>query len=79
MQSTSCQEISENIWCWKLQLAKNPTGWGSFEPQVSPRRLENHYLLSFHPLKAPAVPEVSLAVAVDLFSAVMVTWVCALC
>lgn len=25
------------------------------------------------------VPEVSLAVAVDLFSAVMVTWVCALC
>lgn len=25
------------------------------------------------------VPEASLAVAVDLFSAVMVTWVCALC
>lgn len=32
-----------------------------------------------HSPERNGVPEASLAVAVDLFSAVMVTWVCALC
>lgn len=41
---------------------------------AAPENMVRHHSAEYN-----GVPEVSLAVAVDLFSAVMVTWVCALC